>query len=291
MVSHTVFAGTVPSELPDANPSSESAGLNGLYYTTSDETAPTIKMDSGQSARVGQRAATQILKTHIYSVNNANRDFGARLEVSDYAINTNSGMETPVVLRIGNHGYSWRGGGGSGGHNDVMFFGMSGPDDAKAAAKGLSAECILRSPPGYKFLAQFVPKQLSFHTNEPVLVKFTITNLDDRTMAFQRGGQQRGPRDSQYGFRAMLAGRPVADTGNPMNFGGLFGIAQLEPGKEFVDEIDLKKWFAFDREGTYFIHGFYQLELYQPGKTTDASMPWNVLWSDYASADFVIVVK
>jgi hypothetical protein len=135
-----------------------------------------------------------------------------------------------------------------------------------------------------------------FTTNEPVVVKFQLKNLDERIVVFQRGGQQRGARDNQYGFRAQFSNQKVwrqavPDIGNPMNHGGLFNRVPLDSGKLFEDQIDLKKWFAFDQPGTYVIHGFYQLDFYRAPLNKESSMPWYEIWSDYASADFTVVVK
>jgi len=107
---------------------------------------------------------------------------------------------------------------------------------------------------------------------------------------FQRGGSQRGARDNQYGFRAMHNSTPVPDTGSAINFGGFCTQVSLKQGEEFSDEIDLKKWFSFDKAGSYFIHGFYGLTFYQGGKT-DSFAGWNVMWSEYAAADFEVDVK
>ena len=85
--------------------------------------------------------------------------------------------------------------------------------------------------------------------------------------------------------------QPVADTGSAINFGGLFGPESLEPGQTFENQIDLKKWFAFDKTGTYRIHGFYQLAFCRP-PLAETIKPWGeIMWSDYASADFTVVVK
>ena len=204
-----------------------------------------------------------------------------RLNTSDYPADPKTGaVVKPVELRIGNHSYSYASGGGQIGNYNEMMVKIRGQDEAMAAAKSLSVECGLRNPPGYKFSAQFVPTQTEFQTNEPVMVKFELKNLDGRTFCFQRGGQQRGSRDNQYGFRAMLFAKPVTDTGNPMNLGGLCGLVNLEPGKTFDDQVDLKKWFSLDKAGTYRIHGFYLLDFYTPGKNAESFMPWNVMWSD-----------
>jgi hypothetical protein len=242
---------------------------NGLYYAS------------------GEKAEIQILQAHIYSVNNANTDFSIRLDTSA-AVNS-------AVLRIDGHEYSCSGWGGS--TNDhVMWFAVHGQDEAEATAKRLSVSCDMRSPPGYKLFAQFIPIKTEFNTNEPVTVKFQLNNLDERIVLFQRGGQQRGYRDNQYGFRAQFSDQKiwrqaVSDIGNPINFGGLCGLDNLKPGNDLEDKVDLKKWFAFDKPGTYLIHGFYQLDFYRPDNGNESFTPWNEIWSDYASADFTVVVK
>ncbi|MGA2869694.1 MAG: hypothetical protein ABSF34_11110 [Verrucomicrobiota bacterium] len=249
---------------------------DGLYYVSS-----------------GEKAGIIVLQAYIYSVNNANADFDVRLDTSDYQIDPKtSTVANPVSLRIDGHDYPCSGGGGkTGGPWNVLEFRVHGQAAAEAIATWFSTNCSLRSPPGYKLYSQFIPSKTIFNTNEPVIVKFQLKNADERTVIFQRGGQQRGYRDNQYGFRAQFSdqkvwGQAVPDVGSPVNHGGVGVIAPLVSGKTFEDQIDLKKWFAFDKPGTYMIHGFYQLDLYQ-----EAFMPWNVVWRDYASADFTVVIK
>ena len=243
------------------------------------------------------KADIQILKARVYSENNANTSFGVRLETGDYAVDSKLGMPAKgFVLRVGDHAYAYGGGGGKTGHYGMMFFRIPNQEEAEAAAKALSTECLLRMPPGYKFMTRFVPAQTEFHSNEPVLIKMEIKNLDDRTFFFQRGGQQTGARGNKNGFRAMLIGLPkggmVADTGDPMNHGGLLGLVKLEPGKVFDGTIDLKKWFALDQPGTYVIHGFYRLGFIRSDDSaTGVPCRGICLWDDYASADFTVVVK
>jgi hypothetical protein len=271
-------------------------GANGFYYVSLDGKGQTMANSDGSTVRLGQKAEIQISKAYVYSQNNANTGFDVMLYTSDFAPVSTTPSEAqnvkPIALRVGDHVYTWKGYGGNGGNYNDMQFEIHGQDGAMAMAKWLSVGCKLRSPPGYKFSAQFVPTQSEFHTIEPVLVKFVMRNRDSRTIIFQSGGQQRGCRDNQYGFRAMYQyGVPMTDAGNPVNFGGLCQLINLEPGKEFEGQIDLKKWFNFDKAGTYSIHGFYRLDFYPSGKESDVFRPWNVMWSDYASADFTVVVK
>ena len=251
-------------------------------------------MADGSSVRLGEKANIWFFKARVTSENNANTEFEVRL---DYHADSNFEDTLKTVLRIGNHGFLFDGSGDAVDENlgryKELTLTIHNQDEAINAAEWLSVKCALRTPPGYKYSVQYIPLQSEFHTNEPVLVKLLIRNLDDRTIIFRSGGQQRGYRDNQYGFRAFYQfGVPVSDIGNPLNFGGFYGLIHLEPGKEFEDKaVDLNRWFKFDKAGIYSIHGFYHLEYYPPGKESEVTHPWSVIWSDYASADFTVVIK
>jgi hypothetical protein len=258
------------------------SGADGLYFTSPTNTGRSAKNGNGDTVWVGKNADLQILKAHVYSQDNANSNFTVALETSDYKMDPRE-----LALFVGDRAYVPNGWGSNHGRNNSMQFVITGESEAKAAAKALSVDCILRSPPGYKYLAQFTPTKAEFTNGEPVMVKFVLKNLDQGSFVFQRGA-----RDNQYGFRAMLSAiKPVLDVGQPANFGGLWGLETVEPGKTFDDTIDLRKWFAFDQPGTYFIHGFYAMAFYPAAKNSESSMPWSLLWSDYASADFQVVIK
>jgi hypothetical protein len=243
---------------------------SGLFYATS-----------------GERVNVKTLQAHIYSDDNANTSFTLRL---DNATNL-------VTLQINGHEYNCSGWGGAPKDTiNVVWLKIPNRAEAEAAAKWFSVNCDLKSPPGFKLYAQFVPSKTEFSTNEQVMVKFRLRNMDERPILFQRGGHQRGYRDNQYGFRAQFSdqkiwSQAVSDIGSPINFGGLSGLVDLKSGSDFEDQIDLKKWFAFDKPGTYQIHGFYQLDFYQSPLNQETSMPWNEIWNDYASADFTVVIK
>lgn len=275
---------------------------DGLFYLSSDRSGYSLRSADGSRVALDGKAGTKILRAHVYSENNANTEFGVRLETSDYEVDAKTGIPArAVVLRVGDHVYSYVGGAGSSGHCNLMFFRINNLEEARIAARSLSTECALREPPGYRIFAQFTPERAEFHANEPVPVKLEIKNLDTRKLMFQRGGRQRGSRDNQYGFRAILVRlenpggalpmQPVADVGDPVNFGGIGTLVAIDPEKSFTDNVDLKKWFAFDKAGTYLIHGFYAIEYHRPAEREEAHMPWNLIWSDYASADFEVVIK
>jgi hypothetical protein len=271
-VGQTVFADT------------NSADSNGLYRVSSHVGRITVSSY--------EKADIKIFKAHVYSVNNSNTDFRVSLNTSDCP--DDSIITKPVILRIGNHVYSTGNVGGSGkpGYVNWMEFIIHKQDEAEIAANWLSVNCVLRNPSGHKFSARFIPEQSEFHTNEPMMLKFVITNLDDKAFAFE----EVGVATFQFDFQATLNGWKVhnkVSDDNPMRiFDGRIGLVNLEPGKEFDRQVDLKSWFVFDKLGTYKIHGSYHLEFfYKSSDPLDSYQPWNVKWNDNAPSDFTVVVK
>ena len=218
-----------------------------------------------------------------------NTNFWVSLDTSGYP---DDAKHLTVALRIGNRSYAWSGGGGQSGNFSEMEFKIHSQDEAEIAAKWLGVDFALRKPPGYKFSSQFLPTRPEFQTNESVLVKFVMKNLDDRTIIFPDWIIQQDFRHIQYGFQAESNYKPVVDTGDPNHtYLSMSKIVKLKPGEEFDDQIDLKNWFSFDKAGTYDIHGFYSLNFQQDSKNADIGTPWTIMWSDYASADFTVVIK
>lgn len=266
---------------------------DGLYYVKSDSFARQLRTEGGSPALLGEKTDIKILRAKVYAEDNANMTFVVALDTTDYSWPT-AGPHKSIALRIGDRCYGLDGGGGStNGLLNSMSFKVHSQPEAEAAAAGLGVKCIVRVPPGYKLLAQFIPQKPQYTTNEPVFVTFRLKNLDDRTIIFMRGGHQRGPRDNQYGFAAMLSGAVVPDTGNPCNFGGLGVDQHLGQGDVFEDQVDLTSWFTFSKPGTYSIHGWYLLPFLRAGFSpeTGGCGSDNEIWDDYTSGDFFVEVK
>jgi hypothetical protein len=263
----------------------ESADTNavGLYYASTNQSGEIVTNTDGTLFKLGAKAEFKASEVILSSLSNANDQFNVSLNTGGQAKDVRS-----LVLRVGGHGYQVRGWSSD---NHIQF-NVPNQADALAIARAFSVECPLRTPPGYKYFAQFIPTKSEFQSNEPVTVRLVLKNLDTRPIVFQSGGQQRGSRDNQFGFRAMYQyTTPVPDVGSPVNFGGLCTHVRLEPGKEFSAEVDLRKWFALDKAGTYSIHGFYLLDFYSDEEQRGTFSHPNCLWSEYASADFSVVVK
>jgi len=263
----------------------------GLCYASTNESGTIVTNTDGTLLKLGAKVDFKILEPNVASENNNNDQFYVSFGTGEIAFGPSDKDGRTLVLRVGAHGYLPNGWSSAGNSDHHIQFSVPSQADALAIAQAFSVESPLRAPPGYKYFTQFIPTKSMFQSNEPVTVKFVLKNLDTKPIVFQNGGQQRGYRDNQYGFRAMFQYvTPVLDVGNPANFGGISGHMHLEPGKEFTGEIDLKKWFAFDKPGTYSIHGFYLLDFY-PNDKPDGPVSHNKLWSEYASADFTVIMK
>ena len=134
----------------------------------------------------GEKADIEMLRAHVFSTDNGNTDFEVILETSGYETDpTTSKLVTPVIFRMDARAYPCTGWVGQ--KQDIgnpLRFEVHGQDEAETIAKWLSTTCDLRSPPGYKLYAQFVPAKARFNTNEPVMVKFQLKNMDERRSSF-----------------------------------------------------------------------------------------------------------
>jgi hypothetical protein len=167
-----------------------------------------------------------------------------------------------------------------------LDFRFSGPDDALAVARYLNAPIICHRHPGHQLLVSFTPARTSFRIGADVPVTFRIENVGANTVAFSKGGAYRGAsRDNQYSFSARLWGRQVEDIGSSNHFGGIAGSVFLKSGEVFADNVDLKKWFAFDRPGTYEVLGSYSMHYFDP-----EGEAFRTIWSDYVTSAFEVKI-
>src|SRR5262245_32199987 len=109
----------------------------------------------------------------------------------------------------------------------------------------------VRRHPGHKIQVVFSPEKKVFVPGEPVKVVLKVTNIGESDFMFMRGGRQRGARDNQFGFTAQAGNRMLPDIGHPDHFGGLGIFVRVRPKETVEIPVDLKRWFAFDKEGTF----------------------------------------
>jgi hypothetical protein len=145
---------------------------------------------------------------------------------------------------------------------------------------------VYRRHPHHNLLVSFVPTKKKFNIGDEVTATLRIKNVGVTTISFMKGGRNRAARDNQYVFSARLAGTQIDDLGTSFHFGGIAVKRVLKPQEVFDDNISLSKWFAFDKEGMYQIHGAYYLDFIDP-----ESEQWNTIWDDYVSADFTVTIR
>ena len=146
----------------------------------------------------------------------------------------------------------------------------------------------LRAHPGYALATRFVPTKGEFTLDKPVVVTLEIKNVGNAAVAFRVGGQNRGPRDSQFGFAARGPSGAVPDTGDPINMGGGSYFQTLHPGETFTKDVDLRKWFSLSQAGSYTITGTYELPFVE---SANPDIPNFSIWQDQVAATFTVNVR
>lgn len=157
---------------------------------------------------------------------------------------------------------------------------VAGHENARRVAAALGVDPQERTHPGHLLLVTWTPVRESYKLGEAVVLELKIKNVGKTTIRFMEGGQQRGARDNQFGFTAFAgsgSGEPIPDTGDPTNFGGLAAFRELKPGEVFTKQVDIAKWFKFERPDSYQITGIYELEL------ATEEFGARALWDEYAT--------
>jgi hypothetical protein len=254
---------------------------NGIYF--GDVTGPMVNTQDGQDLHIGSKQTFRIVKAELLSQDNANTKFLLSLTVP----------HAPKLALISHilvfDGAAYRQSGSFSDNKVFAFrFSIDGKDRALQAGKYFKAKVIYRRHPHHCLDVFFTPIQEEFRTDEEVSVVLHIRNVGNNAVAFSQGGRNRGSRDNQYLFCARYEGKQIDDIGGSDGFGGLSQIRELKPGDVFEDTVNLSKWFVFDKPGLYVILGTYYLEFRDP---EDNSMSFRVMWTDYASAEFIVRIK
>jgi hypothetical protein len=267
---------------------------NGIYYVLWSGNGTTVERADGSGTVVlGERASTAFGKASLKSVCNDNSryrldltgagPFPANAEKHHFAIYLDgvcalaSSGSAPPPDRTMNLGIQ----------------SISGASAAEKVGKALGVEPILRHHPGHQLLVAWHAVKASYAPRQPVVLRMEIKNVGKVTVHFWDGGQQRGPRDNQFGFTAYRdygLGRAMPDTGSPENFGGRMSLRTLRPGDTFTKEVDITDWFKFEDQGSYRITCWYRLELLQSkGEYAVADKP--PLWDEFAIGDCAVRIE
>jgi len=269
-----------------AMPSTICAGeiATGIYRIVPDGQGTLVSRSSGGKVDLGERVSSNFGDVTIWSLSNQNDRFRVLMKragpldgqkrVAIYAdgvcevVGSYSESNAAVQLQM---------------TADVV-----GHANAKKVAAALNAKLQERKHPGHQLLVSWKPVQESFKVGEPVMLELEILNVGPTTVRFMEGGQQRGARDNQFGFTAFAGsghGKPIPDTGDPMNLGGLGAFRELKPDDLFRKQVDLAKWFKFKKADTYQITAMYELEL----QYKDFGAP--ALWEEFATGRCLVRIE
>ncbi len=189
-------------------------------------------------------------------------------------------------LRLGDSEIRFSSGGREGETNFMIGAVIQGLDLAHRAARHFKIEPVLREHPGHRLLARFQPSKKSFAIGEPVTARLQIHNVGTRNFSFLKGGRQRGQRDNQFAFSCQReTDKMEPDIGSPMNFGGVASFKTIKPGSVESITVDLRKWFAFDQPGSYFLRGSYYMEV------SDPERGFTALWEEFVCDEFTVNVR
>lgn len=95
------------------------------------------------------------------------------------------------------------------------------------------------------------PATPRYRVGEPIEIVLTMTSPPGApSVAWERGGQNRGPRDDQFDFTVTRDGQPVRRI-EAMNFGGLSFMDELLPGDRDEARTLLAPWADVTQPGHY----------------------------------------
>ena len=254
---------------------------NGIYQVVENGEGKLVDRTMGGQVELGERLSENFGEVSIQSVSNPNDLFRVSLKQA-------GPVETrgPLALCIDGvcEVIGARGNSEGSGKLDLIAA-VSGAENARRIAVALNTTVAERKHPGYLLAVAWRPLKPEFKVGEAVTLELCIKNVGQVPVRFLEGGQNRGPRDNQFGFTAFSglgAGKAFPDTGDTMNFGGLGAYRTLKPGEIFRKQVDVTKWFKFEK-GLYLITGTYQLNFYDEDFRHST-------WEDFVTGRCTVIV-
>ncbi|MEM7474324.1 MAG: hypothetical protein AAF483_04970 [Planctomycetota bacterium] len=245
-------------------PIATAATEDGIYLMVEDGKGTEVKNSRGDSISIGTQAGKEFGPAEVWSMNNQNDRFRVQLSkvpVQDLEKTMEKGFLVlcidGVCERLISHSDA-RQAAANGGY--ALMIDVNGRENAQKVAQRLGCELGLRKHPGHQLVTSFSPKQKQFKIGEPMMLEMRIENVGKTLVRFMDGGQQRGPRNNQFGF---IAEPPHPDTGDHTNFGGMAALRTLKPGDVFNKEVDISKWYTFEEDTSCEITGLFELEFYE----------------------------
>jgi len=205
---------------------------NGIYRVVDEGFGTLADRSIGGRVVLGKRLSEDFGEVSIWSTSNQNDRF--RVWMKGAGLVGNPGQIAVCIEGvcevIGSQGKS------AGSDKADLIADVSGKENARKIAAAFNAKIMERKHPGYLFQIEWKPVKDQFKVGEAVTLELAVKNVGPVPVYFMEGGQNRGPRDNQFGFTAFSGfgfGKAVPDTGDPTNFGGLAGFRTLKPGETF----------------------------------------------------------
>lgn len=269
---------------------------NGLYHVL-DSGGITVKSLDGKEIYLGKKLEDQIEKASLCSYRNDNSLFFINLTPTVRSLE-NPGR--PMALYVDGHclpfSFAGKRDSKSGSKpTDTIGEGDIPEVAADAFARFLKVTPRRRHHPHHELLVKFTPAKAKFKASEPIPVKLQIKNAGKNRVFFRVGGETGPKRDNQFGFIAsqrdnqfdfISPEHAIPDIGSPMVSGGWTVFRSIKPGETFEAEVDLKKWFKFEKPGFYTLRGIYHMAFSKPDSNDRFT-----IWEDWATADFYLTIS
>ncbi len=233
----------------------------------------------GTEVWLGKLASDQLGEISLYSLNNQNTQYLLRLDrcgplqTDQQLVSLTAIVIDGVCAVVSGHS----GGPGQETGEVTLTAQLQGEAVAEQIAKHLDIGVQKRRHPGHCLLVTWTPVRESFGPDDAVELELEIRNVGDVPIVFLDGGQQRGARNNQFNFTCFHQLKPVPDVGNPIHFGGLAAIVDLQPGQSFQKRVDLRDWYSFNEVGVYDLIGSFYLGIHESQRAH------RLVWEDYAT--------
>lgn len=148
-----------------------------------------------------------------------------------------------------------------------------------------------RHPIGMHVTGAFRTARRRFHVGQPIEIVLTMTSpAGSPDVAWQHGGENRGPRDDQFDFTITRDGRPVARI-EAFNFGGLSFMDGLRAGEHDEVRTPLAPWGDLTQPGHYEVdcsfHATFAPADVDPHTPTTRGQVWDRTFTGRVTFDVV----
>ena len=226
---------------------------DGLYLLASEHTSPVANALPSTTPQ-GQRyvvpgARLSSPEVFIRAQDNANTTFSVSVRYAHPPGVVTGDQCTRAILRFGRETLVSHGWGGDSDSCDTSF--IVDAATATRIATVLHVARLDRHPIGDGVIGTFATARRSYRVGEPIEIVLVMDNpVGSPSVAWERGGANRGPRDDQFDFTLTRDGQQVARI-EAMNFGGLSQMDELAASERDEARTLLAPWADLSQPGHY----------------------------------------